>query len=123
MEKKISCPFNQICFCFKEPLCFNTNIDENLCGGPNVRGARIVCVAKVRGTAHKIAIISKCPGCRKIQGIVTGDTKVIPYRMDYVDLSNEMEKKIPCFVCKTCLNLGADHYPRPTTKSQAQATA
>ena len=127
MEKKPGCSFQRVCFCFVEALCFNTNIDSKECGGPQIIGLRIVAVANISSGSHKIAIINQCPKCKKILGVVTGDTEPIPYRADSVVLSDGTKKKIPYSVCQKCSDPDAVHdiNPEPVSQlqSQAQATA
>jgi len=89
--------------CFKEALCFSTSIDSKECGGPTINGRRIVAVANISSGSHKIAIINQCSKCQKILGVVTGDTKPIPYRADAVVLTNGVEKRIPQVTCQNCL--------------------
>jgi len=102
MGNKPSCSFQSVCFCFSKELCFATNIDEKNCGGPTVMGQKIVDVANISGSNHKIAIISQCPDCNKIIGIVTGDQEPIPYKMDSVLLSQARRNKIPNAICQQC---------------------
>lgn len=105
METKPSCPFQQVCICFTTTLCFSTSIDSKECGGPTIRGLRIVAVANISSGNHKIAIISQCPEpeCGKILGVVTGDTEPVPYRPNAVTLTEEIKKRIPQVICQKCL--------------------
>lgn len=83
-------------------------------------GLRIVAVANISSSSHKIAIISQCPKCKKFFGVVTGDTDPIPYRADSVELSGEMEKKIPLIICQNCSGPSAEHYVYPESAPQHQ---
>ena len=125
MEKP-SCPFQQVCFCFVEDLCFLTNIDNKECGGPTIKGLKIAVVANISSGSHKIAVISQCPECKKILGVVTGDMEPIPYRADSVILSAETSKKIPLMICKGCDGSSADKkmvFTEPSSPQPAPATA
>ena len=118
MENKPSCPFQQVCICFNDTLCFSTSIDSKECGGPQIMGRRIVAIADISSGNHKIAIISQCPKCEKILGVVTGDTEPIPYRPDSVVLSAKMKEKIPQVICQSCVGQDAENYAYPNAPQQ-----
>ena len=103
MGNRLPCSFQAACMCFREALCFSTSIDSKECGGPTIRGLKIVAVANISSGSHKIAIISQCSKCNKIWGVVTGDTEPIPYKADAVVLTDKMREKIPQVTCKKCL--------------------
>jgi len=98
------CPFKPVCVRIRIdlPPCASTSIDKNECAGPVIKGRGILNVANISSGSHKIAIMSQCPECNKILGIVTGDTEPIPYRADSVVLSDGMKKRIPKINCESC---------------------
>ena len=122
VENKTGCSFKESCFCFNPKLCFEGNIESKECGGPTIRGLKIVMVANISSGGHKIAIISQCPKCKLILGVVTGDKEPIPYRADSVTLSEEAKKRIPKVTCKKCYEPAADKIqPAPVLRAQATA--
>ena len=95
------CSFYKVCMVFKKDACTVKNIDNEECQGPLVKGVRIWGVAKINNGNYKIAIISQCPVCKKLWGIVNGDTEPVSYRLDSVEL-HVGKQKIPYAVCKNC---------------------
>ncbi len=60
----------------------------------------VVAQAEILGTTgKKIFIISRCPGCGFICGIVPPDQSAIYYNPAYVDMPAEEIKKIPAMPC------------------------
>ncbi len=120
-----NCPFQALCvrIRFDSTPCTSASIDSEQCVGPVIKGRGTVIVANISSGNYKIAIMSQCPTCKKLWGIVPGDTEPIPYRVDSVILSDEKKKRIPNVICQECSkpNAERDALLSPVLKAQAVA--
>ncbi len=97
------CDFYKVCSNFgKKNNCTKERIREGKCKKPKIPGIKIRLVRPILAKDYLIAIISICPNCRKVRGVVSGDREYIYYSRNYVKLSEADLAKVPEKMCETC---------------------